>query len=501
MRYLLKLILTLCFVAPGAWAADLSVSGSDICQTRLSGQITKGDAETLRAWYIDKGLFEGNIHNEALCLDGPGGSLGEALKMSRFLYEFGIRTRLDKNATCLSACAVLFMMGTEYADHGSGDGLNADRRMHVTAQLGFHRPELRLPSGGSVDTEQLGRAYDLAIDTVLEFVRLANFASHSETMIASDLIEVMMERKGENFFYIDTVGKAGRWNIGLEGLTLPRAMDKQAALTACNNLAIWQLRYIDDYNDYSYDDQPDYDEQVEVLTSSKKSFVVFGDFGAMDHHHECIIRLSNFGDGFYELSACGFMDAEGVTIGERRCEDAGVADPMLETWSTDLVPLPDGSRLALLPPGTRLIQADSVARNLELRAVNAEKARDEGLLSFRTRCSGLVMSAQIRGVTSFTNLRSSPGFDGEVVAQIALGERVTPISSEEESFIMAEGASEACRSSCEWMGPGPGGLKALYGTASGLGDINQCFEDNLIWYHVETQSGQQGYLSGKFLRY
>lgn len=501
MRHLILLTFTLFLMASAALAAEITVSGSETCQTQLSGQIIKGDADKLRVWFQNKGLFEGNIHSEALCLESPGGSLSEALKMGQFLYNYGIRTRLEENSSCLSACSVLFMMGTEYLDHGSGDGSNADRRMHITAKLGFHRPELRLPAGGTVKTEQLGRAYDLAIVSVLEFVKVANYGSHRETMIPSDLIEVMMERRGEDYFFIDTVGKAGRWNIGLMGVEMPHSMDKTAALTACNNLAIWQLRYEDNYSNYG---GFDLDLQVEAVTEADQgiTYAVFGGFGAIDNHHECLIRLRDFGDGHQELDVCGFMDAENVTIGPRRCEAIVPADPTVEVWDSPLSPMADDARMALLPPGTRLVDAETVSRKIDARVRQSVGTQEEvGLQAFRSRCSEMTMTAQVRGVKNFTNLRSAAGFEGEVIGEVALGERVSPVQSTKAGFHVASNGTENCRSACEWMTPGPGGIKALYSAGPDFDFINQCFEGNNIWYQVKTTSGLQGYVSGKFLRY
>lgn len=495
MRQIICLIVSLICFAPAAWAAEITETDSDLCQTALVGQILKGDAKKLRDWYVEKGLFEGNVHGEALCLDGPGGALAEALRMGSFLYDFGIRTRLEKDSTCLSACAVLFMMGTEFQDHGSGDGSNADRRMHVTAQLGFHRPELRLPKGGSVSNAQLSRAYDLAIETALEYIRLANLSSGRETMIPSDLIEAMMARRGEDYFFIDTVGKAGRWNIGLEGAEMPRAMDKVAAVAACNNLAMWQLRYEEEYVGY------DPEAQAEVVTKNgdRPVYAVMGDLGAMDAHHDCLLRLRGEGE-FLQLEACGFMDAENVLVGIRRCESISQAEPLKEAWQSDLLPVERAGRMVMLPPGTPLRQADMVARQIEARAARGS-AQEPGLRALRARCAWLSMSAEVRGVKNYTNLRAAPGFDADVIGEIALGERVTPLDTEYPGWVMPDEADESCRTTCGWMTPGPGGIKALYSAGGDFDVVNQCFESNQIWYRVQTVSGLRGYVSGKFLRY
>lgn len=485
-------------------AADIEAVEGDDCQTRLSGQFLKGDADRLIAWYAAKGIEPGYIHGEALCLDSPGGALAEALKMGRHLHDHGIRTRLEAGASCLSACAVLFMLGTEYLDHGAGDGHNADRRMHVTAKLGFHRPELRLPEGGSVSNAQLERAYDLAIQTALEYIRLANLSSLRETYIPSDLIEVMMERYGEDYFYIDTVGKAGRWNIGLDGMVPPRRLDAESALNACNNLAMWQLRYVEAYSAY------DPDAQVERVSDGALGtvFAVMGDLGQMDLHHACLLRLhpdaeDEWGRVGPLLDACGFMDGENVTVGAGRCEALEAADPRLGHWESQLQPGGRVGALALLPPGTALTDAEDESRRIEARATLwAEGQRQVGLDSLRLRCGRLEIAARVRGVNEFTNLRSAPGFEGDVVAKVPLGARVKPLAREWQGWAMPQGADEACREICDWMRPGPDGLKALYSANSGDFEImNQCYEENQIWYHVETEDGQQGYLSGKFLRY
>ncbi len=124
-----------------------------------------------------------------LCLDSPGGSIEEAIRIADTLvYGFRIReeiepavstvpynatvipramgTAIPAGARCESACAVLFMAGGFFSNLAAQDNIReVDRVLHVEGRLGFHAPKLEVP-GGRYDEATVGRAFDLAVGTI-----------------------------------------------------------------------------------------------------------------------------------------------------------------------------------------------------------------------------------------------------------------------------------------------------------------------------------------------
>lgn len=160
LRAILAIGLTL--FTGSATAATLELGGDDYmqCIATLSGPIESGDAQALgtvvKALRAEAeaderkslGLTAGEpvftkFGTQRLCLDSPGGSLTEAIKMGDILYSEQLGTAVARDASCQSACAVLFLAGTELL---TGDGATGPNRiLHATARLGFHAPSLAVP--------------------------------------------------------------------------------------------------------------------------------------------------------------------------------------------------------------------------------------------------------------------------------------------------------------------------------------------------------------------
>lgn len=112
-------VLLICLVLPLlgglASAGQLEVGGDRTCRLTFSGQITTGDAEALARLVpaIDPATSQ-STYDTWLCLDSPGGSLAEALRMGQVLRAGGMGTRILAGRECLSACAILFMSGSVF---------------------------------------------------------------------------------------------------------------------------------------------------------------------------------------------------------------------------------------------------------------------------------------------------------------------------------------------------------------------------------------------------
>jgi len=194
-----------------------------------------------------------------LCLNSPGGALDEAILIAReVLRPFRVTTILEEGAECLSACALIFMMGQtkEY------DGITVfSRYMHYTARLGFHLPQVRFSLGGGLDEQSISSAFDTALDAVVEFLLLATSSNASHiSYIEGDLLARAFEARGADFYLIDRVDQVGRWNIGVFGYEPPEQMDLLGARNVCENLPMWTVGLSEDaepisiweYQDFFY---------------------------------------------------------------------------------------------------------------------------------------------------------------------------------------------------------------------------------------------------------
>ncbi|WP_141135828.1 hypothetical protein [Antarctobacter heliothermus] len=183
----------------------------------------------------------------AVCLNSPGGSLIEATKIAEFIESRYLGTVIEDGDSCLSACSLIFMLGTKKLGSVGSDEwsrrleMGLSRRMHVNGTLGFHRPAPTLDTSRSYSAKDMSAAFDVAVNAALEFMRLANSYKPSDGTGAMkpDLIEKLLQHKGQDFYYIDTVDKAGRWDIEIFGYPEPRHAGAREALNACDNTSNW----------------------------------------------------------------------------------------------------------------------------------------------------------------------------------------------------------------------------------------------------------------------
>lgn len=171
-----------------SFAAEISRGGAPEfnCIATISGTIAPGDAEKLRNFLtkmnsepereVLPGLTLSYINMKAndrmrICLDSPGGSLAEAIRMADILlsdfgnmyWAHGLGTAVPAGAICESACAVFFMAGGENTE--SDIGRIADRILHVDGRLGFHSISLNLPEA-NYSKDDVGKAFALALKSM-----------------------------------------------------------------------------------------------------------------------------------------------------------------------------------------------------------------------------------------------------------------------------------------------------------------------------------------------
>lgn len=249
----MRLIICLCFI--GLWlmpvrAADIefvSTAENDNftvdapnCNLRLTGLLAKGDADRLAqliaAHVIDSDGMR-NVFFPVLCLNSPGGSFTEAVRMIAIIDEKAIGTMIEDGAVCESACALVFMSGN-YPEEGN---TYPWRMMHVGARLGFHAPDLTL-SAGQYNEKDVARAYRIALKTVSQTVeKLVMSSIEGQRRMAPSLLAAMLATPADQMHYVDTVDKAGRWNISVVSVGRFETLSDAALVRACANKRTWNL--------------------------------------------------------------------------------------------------------------------------------------------------------------------------------------------------------------------------------------------------------------------
>jgi hypothetical protein len=210
------------------------------CPHRFDGLVDNGDLAQFQALPTDPQVV--------ICLDSPGGSFMEGIRIGAYMREAGLGTRLEQGALCESACSILFMSGSYIAEEirfGTGDeeswqlGPKPWRTMHPSAQFGLHAPRLVVPTG-QYDQESVTRAYDVALLTLSEFSRQLMQTGPSDAILFNpDLFSEMIATPHDTMFYIDTVDKAGRYAVEVGPVPPPTDPDAQTLITACATFYGW----------------------------------------------------------------------------------------------------------------------------------------------------------------------------------------------------------------------------------------------------------------------
>lgn len=232
----------------------------DHCNIRMTGEVAAGDTEKFEALLAkhanqvasDPNLL-GNPRIVTLCLNSPGGSLAEAIKLAESIRKTRpfprgtgipfITTRLEAGARCESACAIVFMSGTL---DGWEDPPYPARSMHPTARLGFHAPALSI-SGGTYTEQHVNTAFGISIQSIASILRVLHVGEApdgtpyggEERWIEASLLETMLRTPANSMRYIETVDDAGRWSIPV--WPIPRVnLDYASGWRACRNRLAWK---------------------------------------------------------------------------------------------------------------------------------------------------------------------------------------------------------------------------------------------------------------------
>jgi len=230
------------------YSADFKVAVSegeynnDFFTITMTGAIEDGDSEKLRVALRNvtseqTGIFRSNIMH----LNSPGGSLDASISLANTIRKLGIATYVDEGAICLSGCAIAFMAGT-WLD--GDDTKDTYRVLHPKGILGFHAP-FALNNTDGIDPEVAKLLLqDAERGGTIAASKLVKLSVRN--ILPTSLVEELLQYEADNFLYIDTVDRAGRWSIPLKDEGRLKTIsgviqnsDRDRLSGHCNNLVHW----------------------------------------------------------------------------------------------------------------------------------------------------------------------------------------------------------------------------------------------------------------------
>lgn len=191
------------------------------CNVALDGPIVVGDFDQLSR------LVKTNQYPR-LCLNSPGGSYDEALRIIQLLINESVGTALQANAVCASACALIFMAGS-----APWKG-RLNRFMHPSSTLAFHAPYLAGQGGERYGGPDLATAFQAGIRAISKLMNVAE--TTVPNFFPNELLREMLDKGPSETYAIDTVGKVIRYRIHLFDARGPVPLTEATFCNACANI-------------------------------------------------------------------------------------------------------------------------------------------------------------------------------------------------------------------------------------------------------------------------
>lgn len=267
-HFLLILLTFLVGLANGkpSKSAEIVHTNTEYCEYTLQGVIYNGDNARLisMGWFPpnDGNAWDYPLHEQRLCLNSPGGSIEEGLRIFESIREAVTTTIVAPGMICESACALAFLGGSSF--HLTRNISNS-RFIYPGARLGFHAPNLLLEEGQIHTAEEVLKAYSLAIETTSILV---SFSAASE--MTGTLLREMLSTPPDSFFTIDNVITAAISNIDVIGLNADTISVRELLENACDMsyLREYETEYWNPPNILSAPDREYQDYFRETLSST-----------------------------------------------------------------------------------------------------------------------------------------------------------------------------------------------------------------------------------------
>lgn len=214
------------------------ISRDTSCEFSLSGPVAQASVKRVIA-QIEAVREKSELKRAAgvLCLNSSGGDIAAAIKFIQYLSNHTnpadrITTFVKDDEECLSACALIFMMGYSCNVHYC----HVHRVLSPRGMLGFHSPFLRPEFDVGADNETIALAYDAAIKDFGAFILEASkFPTANDTdRLPLFLLEKILTTGKSDYFLVDSIAKLIALRIDLAG---PINVDshKMSIFNKCEN--------------------------------------------------------------------------------------------------------------------------------------------------------------------------------------------------------------------------------------------------------------------------
>lgn len=483
------LLLSVATGAPPAKAAEFSFSNGPPCTLRIDGVLEPGDAARLAAFTADI-----NRHPEediVLCLNSAGGDLSEAIALANMIDKDYWSTYVGPEDECLSGCALAFMMGREFAPDMPNDKIA--RRLHIDGRLGFHRPYLPEELAGQPTFGFAGSTFDEAVKTILDVVVLANRPRRGFDfpVIRSDLLERMFDTGRDNLFLIDTIEKAAKWGVQIDGadFSIPELTRERAQL-ACDNLPRWsRIDDVDTGYEFSRFEEP---EVPDWLT-----YVIGDQDPISEYQHYCLFAAAEV-DGTLRVYGCIHDGNNRFFFGGRPCNPDLFRQRDTPGGGAGLIP-----PRAFFPPDTSLTDlprsTDAFIGSWDWLAKRRKVARRK--CSIDDPSDEFATARTVIGPARFANIRATPSLNGEVVARVRPWSRIQIVANA-PVYAGSEERRASCALACNPIDRNAV-LDSVRSDESSLAAQlfeTTCVVPNLVWWAVELNDGTRGYISAALFR-
>lgn len=302
-----------------AYAAQIERSDNPKCAIQFTGKVEQGDAERLRILAETLGLTEPADSGEpskriedALCLNSRGGSYSEGIRIASMLRQYGIPTRLLKEADCYSSCAFIFMAGRL-----SGEEYDTTKRtMDVRSHLGFHAPYVTLGDDVTMRGREITELLSLSSKRTADFIQFGSGSSpfSFKSFFPVSLVVEMLSSGPNEVAMVDTVQDVARWEIELDGHLVSKRLDDHGRMRACINFQNWALDQESQIDDLSWVDFPL--SRTKLKTHSEIRDFAIADTGGMALR-QCQVEVTNGPSEYIQI--CSRDEFNGLIHGD--CEE------------------------------------------------------------------------------------------------------------------------------------------------------------------------------------
>lgn len=298
-----------------AFAATIAEVNDEQCYVRISGPIARGDAKRFADLVATREASmaeasEGISSDHAICLDSHGGSVFEGRQIAQLINEIGFTTRVQSKAECYSICGLMFMAGRLLG----GEADTVSRILHKEGKLGFHAPYFRFEDAEHLTGKQAAEYVQVTNLIVSDFLAFGSKRSifDIKPMLSMSLLSDMLREPSDKVMMVDTVEKAARWSIELDGVATTRTLSRTDLIRACLNHQAWIRDEASDLQSLSY-----YLDEPDKLVShgegrSATSYLKI-DTGGMEDRH-CLVAIPK--EPVSLIGICTYDGFSGLHVGD-----------------------------------------------------------------------------------------------------------------------------------------------------------------------------------------